>query len=186
MWPSLLWGHCFFPLVAIHLRPCVHPLRVEFLFSSVSWNSCNQIPPVFKATFSGASLAHLPVARPPSWGAWCGAQNFTPVGELWYNCFPFQFVGRPPGVYGIWFYHDCAPPPVFLWLICLWTQGIFLAGCGFFVQGYPAVSCDLGFWKKRWAHVLLLCHLKTQSFRILLKLVCRHQTSFPEPEMFML
>ena len=34
-----------------------------------------------------------------------------------------QFAGHPPDGYGIWFYHDCAPPTVSLQLLCLWTCG---------------------------------------------------------------
>ena len=41
------------------------------------------------------SLGARPVARPPAWQPDVGLRTFTPVGE------PFQFVGRPSGVYGI-------------------------------------------------------------------------------------
>lgn len=126
----LLWGHCFFPWLLCTWGP-VCTLRVEFLFSWVRWNS-QPIPLVFKTTFRGLTSSSF-CCQTPSWGAWCGAQNFYPVGELlWYNCFPFQFVGYPSGVYGIWFYHDCVPPTVFLWFICLWSQGIFLGRLCFF------------------------------------------------------
>ena len=37
-----------------------------------------------------------------------------------------QFVGCPPSGYRIWFYSDCTPPTVLLWLLlCPWIWGIF-------------------------------------------------------------
>ena len=45
--------------------------------------------------------------------------------QQWENFFAIivlQFVGHPPGGCGIWFYPDCAPPTVSLWLLCLWTS----------------------------------------------------------------
>ena len=51
------------------------------------------------------------------------------ASQEWGNVFDIiglQFVGCPPSKYGIWFYHDCIPSTVSLWLLlCLWTWGIF-------------------------------------------------------------
>ena len=57
-----------------------------------------------------------------------------------------QSVSHPPTSYGIWFYSDCAPPTISLWLLlCLWMWGIFF---GEFqcppVDDCPAASCDSG------------------------------------------
>ena len=57
-----------------------------------------------------------------------------------------QFVSHPPSGYGIWFYCDCAPPTLSLWLLlCLWRWVIFF---GEFqcvpVDDCSAVSCDSG------------------------------------------
>ena len=108
-------------------------------------NLQGQIPWGFPDSFSG------PQAR--KWGSEPSHQceNVLGISVL-------QFVSHPPGGYGIWFYHDCAPPNVLLQLLlCLWTWGIFF-------WWVPASSCQwlfktwLQFWcshRRRWAHVLL-------------------------------
>ena len=58
------------PWVPVHMKPGVHPPRVESLFPPVLWSSCTQVPLAFKAKSSDAP----PNARPSGWGAWCGAQ----------------------------------------------------------------------------------------------------------------
>ena len=63
---------------------------------------------------------------------WC--ENFFGIIFL-------QSVGHPPGGYGIWFYHDYAPPIILLWLLlCLWMKSIFFVFCGF--QHLPAEGCS--------------------------------------------
>ena len=57
-----------------------------------------------------------------------GFRTFTTVGEfLWYYRSPVCCL---PDEYGTWFYHNCSPPTILLWLLlCLWTRGIlFLVG----------------------------------------------------------
>ena len=73
-----------------------------------------------------------------------GFRTFTTVGELLWNC-ALQFVGHPPGGYGIWFYCDCAPSTTLLrLLLCLWTWVFF----GRFqhppVDGCSTARCDFG------------------------------------------
>ena len=96
----------------------VPPPRVEFLFPPVLWDSSDQTPLVFKARFSRGSSSHCqaPMLESLTWGS--------ELSLLWVNfCgkIIFQFVGHPSSVYGIWFYHDCVPLTVWLWLLlCLW------------------------------------------------------------------
>ena len=106
------------PWVLVCTRLCVYPPRVEPLFSPVLWKSCNQIPLAFKARFSAdsSSSCQIPRLGRLTWGSEPSVQweNFCGIIIL-------QFVGRPPGCYGIWFYRDCAPPTFSLWLLlCLW------------------------------------------------------------------
>ena len=129
------------------------------LFPPVLWNSYNQTPLAFKARFPGdsQSLCRIPRLGSLTWGSGPSPQ--------WENFFGIvlQSVGPPPGRYGIWIYHDCAPPTLLLqFLLCLWMWGIFL-------WWVPASSCRwlfnswLRFWcshRRRWAHVLLLRHLE--------------------------
>ena len=96
------------------MRPCVHPPRVEFLFSPVLWSSCHQAPLAFKAKCSGgsSSLCQIPRLGSQTWGS--------ELSLLWENLCDtiiFQFVGHPPSRYGIWLYHKYA---------------LLLSCCGFF------------------------------------------------------
>ena len=102
---------------------CVCPPRVETLFPSVLSKSCNQIPLAFKVWFSRNSSSHCRTPRLGSltWGSEPSLQwvDFCGISVL-------QFVSHPPSSYGNWFYCDCAPPTVSLWLLlCLWMWGIF-------------------------------------------------------------
>ena len=69
--------------------------------------------------------------------------------QQWENFFGiivFQFVGHPPGRYGICFYCDCAPLTTFLWLVlCLCTWAMFFGGfqCPP-IDGCSTPSCDFG------------------------------------------
>ena len=79
-------------------------------------------------------------------------------------------MGHPRIVYGIQFYCDCTPPTVLLWLLlCLWTWGIFSGG----FQHPPVDGCSTAggnFWysHRRWAHVLLLCHLEPKALYLMI------------------
>ena len=117
VWPHLWWGHCILPRCLVCTRPYVPPPRVEFQFSPVLWNSCNQTPLTFKGKFTGGSSSHC---QTPKLGTLTWAQNFHSGWENFGGMILFQFVGHPPGVYGIWFY-QIMPPTISLWLLlCLW------------------------------------------------------------------
>ena len=87
VWPSLLWGHYFFPLgpgghetlcVPSKSRVSISPGPVEFLQSN---------PTAFQSQLLWELL--LPLPDPQSGKPDMGLRTFTPVGEfLWYNCFP--------------------------------------------------------------------------------------------------
>ena len=126
-------------------RSYVPPLRVEFLFPPVLWNSCDQTLLAFKARFSGGSSSHCQTPRLGSL-MWCWELSL-----LWENLcgiIIFQFLGCPPSRYGICFYHNCTPPPpshcgFFFVFIC---RVSFLVGSSVFVfvNGCLAVSCEFG------------------------------------------
>ena len=122
---------------------CVCPPRVESLFPPVLSKSCNQIPLAFIVWFSRNSSSHCQTPRLGSltWGSEPSLQwvDFCGIGVL-------QFVSHPPSGYGIWFYCDCAPPTISLWLLlCLWMWGIFFGKFQCFpVNDCSAVSCDSG------------------------------------------
>ena len=82
--------------------PAIKALKVWFSRNS---SSCCQTP----------SLGSL------TWGLETSLQwvDFCGISVL-------QFVGHPPSSYGIWFYCDCTPPTISLWLLlCLWMWSIF-------------------------------------------------------------
>ena len=122
---------------------CVCPPRVGSLFPPVLSKSCNQFPLSFKVWFSMNSSSHCRIPRLGSltWGSepslhwvdFCGISVH-------------QSVSHPPSSYGIWFYSDCAPPTVSLWLLlCPWTWGILLSEVQCLpVDDCPAASCDSG------------------------------------------
>ena len=122
---------------------CVCPPRVESLFLSIPLKSCNQIPLAFKVWFSRNSFSRCwtPKFGNLMWGSEPSLQwvDFCGISVL-------QFVSHPPSSYGIWFYCDCAPPTVSLWLLlCLWMWGIFFGEFQCLpVDDCAAVSCDSG------------------------------------------
>lgn len=68
-----------FPYVLVHMRVCVCPLRVEFLFSSVLWSSCSHSLLAFKATVLGSLL---PMPDPKAEAPVLGLRILTPLGEF--------------------------------------------------------------------------------------------------------
>ena len=72
VWFSLLWGHCSFPWVPMHTLLCVCPPRVESLFPPVLSKSCIKSRLPSKSDSLGIPP---PIAGPPGWAAWRGAQN---------------------------------------------------------------------------------------------------------------
>ena len=94
-----------FAAVSAHMRLCVHPSTEESLFSPVLWNSWYQVPLAFKAKWCGVSswcqtaIRSLMLSSETSllWGNLC-------------NIIIFQFVGCPPGWYGVWLYCNSSLP----------------------------------------------------------------------------
>ena len=131
------------PWVLLCTLLCVCPPRVEFLFSPVLSKSCNQILLAFKVWFSGnsSSCCHTPRLGSLTWCSGPSLQwmDFYGIIVLW-------FVSHPPSGYGIWFYCDCAPPTISLWLLlCLWMWDIFFSEFQCLpVDDCSAVICDSG------------------------------------------
>ena len=153
VWFSLPWGHCSFPWVLMHTLLCVCPPRVESLFPPVLSKSCNQIPLAFKVWFSGNSSSRCQTPRLGSltWSSEPALQwvDFCGISIL-------QSVSHPPSSYGIWFYCDCAPLTVSLWLLlCLSMWGILFGEFQCFsVDECPAASCDFGVLTRGSEHTL--------------------------------
>lgn len=127
-----MWSLLFFLWVLMHTKLCVCPPRVKFLFPLVLWGkSCSQIPLAMKAGFSrNSSCCQSPRLGGPVWGLEPSLQ-----WENFCSRIIFQFVGIPPGRYGIWFCHDCALPTVWLWFfLCLSCRVSFLVGFSVFVS----------------------------------------------------
>ena len=124
----------------MHTLLCVCPPRVESLFLPVLSKSCSQIPLAFKVWFSRNSSSHCQTSRLGSltWGSEPSLQWVDLCGIS-----VLQFVSHPPSSYGIWFYCDCTPPTVSLWLLlCLWMWGIFFGEFQCLpVDDCSAVSC---------------------------------------------
>ena len=111
---------------------CVCPPGVESLFPPVLSKSCNQIPLAFKAWFSenSSSCCQTPRLGSLTWGSEPSLQwvDFCGITVL-------QFVSHPPSGHGIWFYCDCAPPTISLWLLlCLWCVVSFLVSSNVFLS----------------------------------------------------
>ena len=140
---------------------CVCPPRVESLFPPVLSKSCNQIPLAFKVWFSRNSSSHCWTPRLGSlmWGSEPSLQSVDFCGKV------FSSLCHPPSCYGIWFYCDCIPPTISLWLLlCLWIWGIFFGEFQCLpVDDCSAVGCDSGALAREWAHIFLLCHLEPIS-----------------------
>ena len=132
-----------FPWVLMHTRFCLHPPRVESLFSLVLWKSDNQIPLAFKVRFpeDPQSLFQIPRLGSLMWGS--------EPSQQWENSFGIivlQFVGCPLVGYGIWFYRDCTPPTMSLQFLL-----VFGSRVSFFdgfqhppVNVCSTASCDFG------------------------------------------
>ena len=105
------------------LQESVSPSPVEVLWSNFSVLQ-SQIPCRFP----------VPLPDPQTEKSDFRPRTFATVGELlWYDHFPV--CGLHTSRYGIWFYGDCAPPIVSLWLVfCLWMWDMFFWWA-------PAFSC---------------------------------------------
>ena len=106
------------PCILMRTLLCVCHPRVESLFPPVLSKSCNQILLAFKVWFSRNSSSRCRTRRLGSltWGSEPSLQwvDFCGISVL-------QSVSHPRSSCGIWFYCDCAPPTISLWLLlCLW------------------------------------------------------------------
>ena len=127
----------------MHTLLCVCPSRVESLFPPVLLKSCNQFPLGFKVCFSRNSSSRCQTPRLGSltWGSepslhWV---DFCGLCVL-------QSVSHSPSSFEIWFYCDCAPLTISLWLLsCLWMWSIFFGEFQCLpVTDCPAASRDSG------------------------------------------
>ena len=147
---------------------CMCPPRVESLFPRVLSKSCNQILLALNVWHfrNSSSRCRTPGLWSLTWGSEPSLQwvDFCGISVL-------QSVSHPPSSYGIWFYCDCVPPTVSLWLLlCLWMWGIFFGEFQCLpVNDCSAISCDFGVLVREWEHVLLLCHLEPISGILFLK-----------------
>ena len=105
------------------LQESVSPSPVEVLWSNFGVLQ-SQIPCRFP----------VPLPDPQTEKSDVRPRTFATVGELlWYDHFPVCVLHTSR--YGIWFYGDCAPPIVSLWLVfCLWMWDMFFWWA-------PAFSC---------------------------------------------
>ena len=136
---SVSWVHCSFPLGLGACKFCLWPSRrVFFSHSSES--------PIIKSHWSWRSDSlriHSPFFEFPGLEDWDSEpsqqrQNFFCIIVL-------QFVGHPPRGYGIWFYCGCAPSTIsLLFLLRLWTWGIFGGFPCRPVDGHSAAHCSFG------------------------------------------
>ena len=120
-----------------------HPLQEWSLFPPVLWKSCNQIPLALKVRFPGdsQSLFWTPRLGSLTWGSEPSQQ-----WESFCGLVVLQFLCCPPGGYGIWFYCDCSPSPVWCGFSFVFGRGVYFFG-GFLhcpVHGYSAASWDFG------------------------------------------
>ena len=120
---------------------CVCPLRMESLFPLVLPKFYNQLPLAFKVWFSKNSSSLCQTSR--LGGLTCGSEPSVQWVDFC-GIIVLQFVSHPPSSYGIWFYCDCPPPTMSLWLlICLWMWGIFFGEFQCLpVDDCSAVGCD--------------------------------------------
>lgn len=84
----------------------------EFV-SLVLWKFCNQLLLVFRVWFLGIPS---PLGCPQAGESDVGFKLSQQYENLWYYCSPLCGVAHLVGI-GIWFYSNCAPPTISLWLL---------------------------------------------------------------------
>ena len=100
-----------FPWVFVLTRFCLSPLRMESLFHTVLWKTCNHILLAFRVRFPGDSQALCWIRRP---GSLTWVLDPSQQWENVFGCIVFQFVGFPMGRYGVYFYCAWVPPTISL------------------------------------------------------------------------
>ena len=93
--------------VPVHVKSCVHPLRVESLLPPVLWSSCTVGGPTDeqnKTQCSGGSYSWCQTLRLEKlmWGS-----ELSLLWEKLCCIITFQFVGHLPSGYGVWWYGVC-------------------------------------------------------------------------------
>ena len=128
-----------FPWDSEHMKPSLHPTRVESLFPWVLGSSFTQDP---KPNCLGAPPSD---ARTPCWGIWCGAQNshsceITSVIQLFFSLFVTHLVSMG------FAYITKVPlfPSHSSFFFVFGCRKSFLVFPSLFVNGCSAVSCDFG------------------------------------------
>ena len=150
------------PWVLMHTLLCLCPPRGEYLFPPVLSKSCNRIPLAFKVWFSGNSSSHCRTPR-------LGSLTWGSEPSLWWVDFcgiiVLQFVSHPSSSYRFWFYCDCAPPTISLWLLlCFWMWGMFFGGFQCLpVDDFSAISCDSGALSRGSEHMSFYSAILNQS-----------------------
>ena len=129
VWPRLLQSHCF-----CSQSSCVHPPRVEFLFSSVLRSSCNQAPLAFKAKCSADSSLRCQTPRLESLGWAQSSHSFGRTSVIW--LFPCLWVTHQRGMEFDY--------------IMIMSVPLLSSYCGFF---FISLSVEYLFW---WAPAFLL------------------------------
>ena len=130
--------------VLVHTRACVCvcPPRVEFLFLSTLWSSCDQAPLTFQSQVLWGLL--FPVLEPQSGGPYMGLWTLLQWESLC-DIIIFQF-----GSFTCW-----VCDLIVLWMhpsfhlvvassLSLDVEHLFWEVWVFLVDGYSAVSCDFG------------------------------------------
>ena len=90
----------------------------DLVCSFQEWSFYDQVPLAFKAKCSGGFSFRCQTLRS---GCLMWGSELSFLWENLYHVIIFQFVGHPPGGYGIWLYCECTPPTISLWpFLCLW------------------------------------------------------------------
>ena len=80
-----LWGQCFFPWVLVCMRPCVHPPKLEFLFPTILWNSCDQtLLSLLWENFYGIIIFQFTCCSPSAYWIWFYHDGTAPTVKLWF------------------------------------------------------------------------------------------------------
>ena len=88
VWPSLVSGHWFYSWVLVHMKPHMHPSKLEFLFLPVLWNTCDQTLQDSKADSQQGSPPSD--ARPTGWGCLTWVSKFSLLWRIFYDIIILQ------------------------------------------------------------------------------------------------
>ena len=130
------------PLVPVHVRVYVHPLRVKSVFPTILWSSCFQALLAFKSKYSGGSSSQC---QTPGLGSLMWGSDLSLLWENLCNIIILQFVGHPPRGYG---FACIVSLPLLLWFL------LYVFSCRrSFPEGFSLFQwwsfCRLWFWSAR-------------------------------------